>query len=80
MVWPLHDSILFTEKHCFTSHNGQVESQPHPCQHQQLKPYIFLDLTLKGLEAQIQGGRDGTPNENISRMPLQELEVITKST
>ncbi len=24
VVWPLHDSILFIEKHCFTSHNGQV--------------------------------------------------------
>jgi hypothetical protein len=37
-----------------------------------LKPYIFLDLTLKGLEVRIQGERDGTPNENISRMPLQD--------
>jgi hypothetical protein len=24
VAWPLHDSILFTEKHCFTNHNGQV--------------------------------------------------------
>jgi hypothetical protein len=24
VVWPLHESILFIEKHCFTSHNRQV--------------------------------------------------------
>jgi len=40
-------------------HNGQISFQPHFGQHQQIESLSILEAILKGLEAQVEKGRDG---------------------
>lgn len=67
-------------------YNGQIWSQPHFGQHQQVESLSILEAILRGLEAQIEKGRDdiiGILCEFFSNLTLKEnpkeakLELIT---
>ncbi len=57
-------------------YNGQIWSQPHFGQHQQVESLLILEAILRGLEAQIEKGRDDIIGIHENKF---ELDIEGKS-